>query len=96
MNVAGEAPPYARREATLEGRRSIPKVPLVIFDPVPSEKHEELLLEGSRPVMFSLVLDILDHFRDMGLADGECTKTVLPREPRIWGNVSGSISTSLL
>jgi hypothetical protein len=37
-----------------------------------------LLLEASRPMMFGLILDVLDRFRHLGNANAEGAITLLP------------------
>ena len=64
-----------RRDAS-----SVPKIFLFVVDLVPTEQFHELLLKSLCRVMLTLRLDVLDHSRDVRLADRECSIAVLPRE----------------
>jgi hypothetical protein len=75
--TANDRPPVVCRGATIEifNRRSatvpqtthffsylIPQVLFLVFDTVPIQQRQEFFLEAALLMMFSLVLDILDHF----------------------------------
>lgn len=49
------------------------------------QQLEILILKGSRPVMFALMLDVTDHGGNIGFADREGTVPILPpRQVQIW------------
>ena len=69
--------PAASRERRTD---SSPQIPLVVIDAMPVEKGPVLLLEGLPAVVFALSLDVANDIRQLGLAHGEGTVTILPSE----------------
>jgi hypothetical protein len=59
---------------------SIPQIPFVIFNFMPSQKFAQLILKRNLPVMFLLPRDVIPHRDQLRKADGENTVAALPRK----------------
>ena len=66
-----------RRVATLD---SAPQIKLVVLDPMLLEKLHILFLKRPYSMVLALVLNVVDHQRQVCLADRECTVSILPGE----------------